>query len=148
MRKGDNLSLLQPYNVIRMLYNAQYSTDPQTLNQENHDFWDLTAFWGALKTNNNHGEAFQNNKDPPGESLWRSSEGAWSLLRGCMGSPGTLGRVSGGLEKLHGVSWDGLESSWIHSGVSLGIPGGFIWGHARVLCGCVYVCVCVFGFSV
>ena len=33
-----------------------------------------------------------------------------------MGSPGTvlrgLVKVSGGPERVHGVSWDGLESSW------------------------------------
>ena len=64
------------------------------------------------------------------------------------GSPGTLGKVSGGPERVHGVSWDGLESSWIDSGVSLGIPGGLIRGLVRVLCARVYVCVCVCGFSV
>ena len=59
---------------------------------------------------------------------------------------GVSGELSGGGPKrVHGVSWDGLESSWIHSGVSLGILGGFIWGHLRVLCARVYVRVCICG---
>ena len=42
--------------------------------------------------------------------------------------------VSGQLSRVHGVSWDGLERSWIHSLVSLVIPGGFIGGLVRVMC--------------
>ena len=46
-------------------------------------------------------------------------------------------RISGGLW----VSWDGVESSWIHFGVSVGTLGRFIWGLVRVRRGRVYVCV-------
>ena len=59
--------------------------------------------------------------------LWRSSEsatmvsggperGSLEVFRGRMGSPGTvlrgLARVSGGPERVHGVSWGAEEGLW------------------------------------
>ena len=41
-------------------------------------FWKLK---GPLRLLGYPDAAFQNNKDRPGEGLWRSSEGSWGLMR-------------------------------------------------------------------